>query len=527
MATSLPEFVSKLVLDLVLSAVKKTALGAIEDYFKRKRIEQQVESAVLLVVEPLLPFMKTEGLNEQRQRLLMETCVSEMQGVVDAPASLFRAGLEGQTLFDQLYAKRPYPEVLRHEDLQHVYEMIGPRIATLLCELTTAVDQWQVEKWREDYRRLEDIARKVRDIFDKIDASSKEQRQATDDSLHRLRRTLAQKLHLKMDLKGLRGDRLLDCNITSMFIHPGLTIERSRPIKKERPQLDTEADSAKHFLARGRRAVLVGPPGAGKSTWMKWLQSQALSEQWFGVALRIELRSFAKANPGSYAQLLRSEAGPHLAEELVQDRIRQWIDAGSAAFLLDGFDELPTERRDSVLEWIQLLVQVAPACPVIVTSRPLTTAHLEYLADGWQHWSVNDFDEDRLIRYVRAWYQYAPLLHETERTVDAQQLALKWRQDSTLLPLTGNPLLLSTLLLVNYLDGRLPNGRAKLYERYVDGMLGGWDEQRKVEADAFKLPAGQKRRLLRLRIRALRNFWWPKRSLTGTNGQQVENISTG
>ena len=58
-------------------------------------------------------------------------------------------------------------------------------------------------------------------------------------------------------------------------------------------------------------------------------------------------------------------------------------------------------------------------------------------------------------------------------------------------------LLLSTLLTVHHLDGRLPSGRAQLYKRYVEGMLGLWDDRRKVNATDISLAQVQKHQIMR------------------------------
>lgn len=106
------------------------------------------------------------------------------------------------------------------------------------------------------------------------------------------------------------------------------------------------------------------------------------------------------------------------------------------------------------------------------------------------------FDEDRIEDYIQRWYRHSPVLVEHERHVDAAALAAAWRQDPTLKPLTGNPLLLSTLLMVHHLDGSLPSGRAQLYRRYVDGMLGIWDDRRKLRETGLAMTALQKRWIL-------------------------------
>jgi hypothetical protein len=83
------------------------------------------------------------------------------------------------------------------------------------------------------------------------------------------------------------------------------------------------------------------------------------------------------------------------------------------------------------------------------------------------------------------------------RKINAEGLAENWLGDATIGPLTGNPLLLSTLLMVHHLDGKLPNGRANLYKRYVDGMLGYWDERYKRLATDIQLTPDEKRKIIR------------------------------
>lgn len=499
MAFAVDEAIMGWVLELVLEAVKAHMESASGDYFLKRRIKRQIEDAVAQVVEPLLPFLRNEGLSEAQQRLLMETCVREMRTLVEEPAKLFQASLDGHKLFERLYAGRRFPEEIRQERLEGTYELVGPRIGSLLCELPRVVEAWKYEKWREEFRRLDEVARELRAVFEKVDEQGKATAREADELLRRMRRTLAQRVRMELDLTGLRADRPIVGKLDPMFVHPRLSWTHRAP-GSEGPTvawLEHEAESAAHFLRSYRRAVLTGPPGAGKSTWTKWLQSWALGEGWTGVAIRIELRKLGKGEPVSYIQLLRDEAGPHLGDELDAARIRRWVERGQVAFLLDGFDELPLLHRDEALQWMLDLAEAAAACPILLTSRPLTTEHLRGLPQVWEHWDVHEFDGKRIVRYIEAWYQHAPLLVDADRSVDAPGLASAWQGDPTLAPLTGNPLLLSTLLVVHHLDGKLPSGRAKLYQKYVDGLLGVWDDRREVDAAAVKLSAEQKRRILR------------------------------
>src|SRR4029079_8379086 len=100
-----------------------------------------------------------------------------------------------------------------------------------------------------------------------------------------------------------------------------------------------------------------------------------------------------------------------------------------------------------------------------------------------------------ITNYVTNWYAYAPLLTEKQREIDAKELSEKWINDFALQPLIGIPLMLATIVMVHHLDGDLPRGRSKLYERYVDGMLGLWESRWGVPP-SIQLSVDLKRRIL-------------------------------
>lgn len=164
--------------------------------------------------------------------------------------------------------------------------------------------------------------------------------------------------------------------------------------------------------------------------------------------------------------------------------------------ILDGFDEVAPALRDTFLAAIRDLEHFIDNCPLLVTSRPLTTKHLDDMQEDWMTFEVQPFTNEQIIDYITRWHRYMPKLTDAERTVNAADLANEWQGEPTVAPLTGNPLMLATLLMVHHLDGKLPSGRARLYDRYIEGMLGLWDDRRQVPADGLTLNGDHKRRLL-------------------------------
>ncbi|MCA6597796.1 MAG: NACHT domain-containing protein [Pseudanabaena sp. M046S1SP1A06QC] len=468
-----------------------------QPYFQRRKIERRVEDATAEIVEPLLPFLKNEGISEDKQRRLIETCVDELSPLAKNPELLFQGSLNGQKIFEDLYTNRDLPQVVVEDGLKDVYTLLCPRIATLICKIPAAVKDWENEAWSENFRRFDEITDQLRTLFHKVDELATSSSQDTDALLTRVRQVLAQKIRFNLDLTGLRGDSPSIGKFDDFFIHPQI---REAVIDDNDHQFkvvgSTDA-SFNLFTSSSQRAIVIGQAGAGKSTWAKWLQREALSTRWTGLCIRVELRRFGNEPLLSLHQLVQEAAGQHLADELTPERIGIWLRTGRVVLILDGFDEIRPCDRDRICEWIIDLNPALQKCPFIITSRYLTTDHLEQFSGSWHSWIIEPFDTVRIVDYIQRWYAHMPLLAEGSHTVEAEELAQSWLRDPTIGHLTGNPLLLSTLLMVHHLDGSLPNGRSALYQRYVSGMLGLWDDRRKVAATSISLSLDQKKEIMR------------------------------
>lgn len=486
-----------LILNLLAGVIQEGVNYTVLPYFQQRKITRRVEDAIAEVVEPLLPFLIQEKIPEAKQRRLIETCIDELRPLTQNPARLFQGSLDGQKIFEELYASHELPQVVIEDGLKDIYTLLCPRIATLLCKIPAAVKDWENLAWSENYKRLDEITTQLRTLFNTVDEIITSPLRKSDEILSIMRGSLAQRIRLELDLTGLRADRPLSGKFDDFFIHPEIK-EVTKEEKKQPQVLETPDASFTRFTNHYGQAIVVGTGGTGKSTWAKWLQRETLTKRWTGISIRVELRHFSSNPLLSLHDLVRETAGKHLAEDLSSERIGYWLDEKQIIFILDGFDELAPRERDKVYDWIVELKLAARGCPFILTSRPLTTDHLDRLnTDGWQGWTIEPFNEPRIVDYIQRWYTHSPQLPDDKRTINAQMLAKTWSGDPTIEPLTGNPLLLSTLLMVHHLDGSLPGGRAQLYQRYVEGMLGLWDDRREVLATSVQLTLVQKRQITR------------------------------
>jgi hypothetical protein len=486
------DLVSQLIWGIVQDSLKSSTLS----FFERRKIERRVEDATAEVVEGIAPFLEQEKIPQEKQQRLIETCINELKPVADNPTELFKGSLDGQKIFDNLYHDKELPKVIIEDGLKDTYTLLFPRIATLLCKIPAAVKDWENEAWSESYRRFDELVTQLKSLFARVDEIASASNKSSDETLNRFKRLLSQKVGLQLDITGLRGDQPLSGKFDDFFVLPSLK-QILKDEKKNPISIISSTECFSTFTNSDCQAIVIGAPGAGKSTWSKWLQRETLSADWNGIGVRVEFRSLNANELPSIYDLVRMVSGKQLAEDLSSERIRKWLNEGQISFIFDGFDEIKPSDRNIIIGWLEEISKVAMGCPFVITSRPLTTDHLEKLGADWIKWMIEPFDNERIINYISKWFNSTPLLLGSKIEIDAESLANSWFSDSTIGPLTSNPLLLSTLLMVHHLDGKLPNGRANLYKRYVDGMLGVWDDRHKLLATDIQITPEEKRIILR------------------------------
>lgn len=491
---AIAEIIVSTIEKLVISALAKGTSYAAQDYFQKRRVERSVEAASSNVAETLVAFFKAERVDEDVQELLLLECRIALEPIAADPSPLFGGSLNGQIIFDQMFAEAPIPASVSEPAVRPLFEMVFVRIASVLCLVPSAVRDWEANAWKEGFRRLDTIVAEIKSVFDRVDAINTRLSGDLDSNVSTLRKYLAQREAVQIDITGLRSDHAVHKTMEEMFVHPEISRTWEDKDARYYDVAESDLDYVRAFISRGSRSIVYGAPGSGKSTWSRWLHRLGLSELWDGVVIRAELKAFDFGKAPSILGLLKAAVGINYAEIVDADLLGKLISSSKLALILDGFDEIGAARRDEALAWLQELEVFVERCPVAITSRPLATDHLQKLRKQWQKWSVEPFDVGRIVGYITKWYVTADLLPDAP-TPDAQLLAEQWRGDHTIAPLTGNPLLLSTLLMVHYLEGNLPSGRAELYDRYIRGMLGGWDGRRGVE-QTLKIDLETKRTIL-------------------------------
>ena len=252
-------------------------------------------------------------------------------------------------------------------------------------------------------------------------------------------------------------------------------------------------------IASRHRTVLLGDPGAGKTTVGRFIaHALATRDQKFRDAAPGAVPIVARA--ADYATRTNNGASASIREYLTtqgSDRfgpLFAWaISSGRAFVVLDGLDEVPDpSSRVHITRRIEQFASEFPDVRIMVLSR-LVGYESNRLGAEFDHLVLSELEDDSILQFLRQWH--AAIDNETEaqaggsQTDDqAQQLFSAIVANPGVRKLAGNPLLLTIIALANWRGTKLPNRRVELYEIATETLVENWPlKQRGMTLDADEI----------------------------------------
>ncbi|MEU3512218.1 NACHT domain-containing protein [Streptomyces longwoodensis] len=236
-----------------------------------------------------------------------------------------------------------------------------------------------------------------------------------------------------------------------------------------------------------RRIVLLGDPGAGKSTLARFLALTLVSDSCTGplqalaglLPVVVELRRYAEADwrERSFEDFLahlHEQEGHAPFPALLRQRLRE----GRALVVFDGLDELFDPKiRETVTRRITGFTSRYPQARVVVTSRVIGYRRHLLDAAGFRHYMIQDLSDEQIRAFAEQWYAAAGLVGKDGERLHTRLLDAIARS-RPVRELAGNPLLLTILAIIARRQ-RLPRDRAGVYQHAVNVLIAHWDEDTK------------------------------------------------
>ncbi|QHG19123.1 NACHT domain-containing NTPase [Nostoc sp. ATCC 53789] len=233
--------------------------------------------------------------------------------------------------------------------------------------------------------------------------------------------------------------------------------------------------SGLEVVQRHSKLMVLGKPGAGKTTFLKYLAMQCIEGRFQAnrVPLFITLKDFAEAakKPDilKFIVQLLSSCGVTHASTAVEKLLKQ----GKAFILLDGLDEVREEDTKRVLRQIREFSDLFHTNQFVITCR---IAAKEYTYQSFTEVEMADFDEKQIAIFAQNWF-------ELTDPVKSQRFIQKLKENKPIQELASSPLLLTLLCLVFGDSGDFPANRSELYQEGLDVLLKKWDAKRNIERE--------------------------------------------
>jgi len=261
---------------------------------------------------------------------------------------------------------------------------------------------------------------------------------------------------------------------------------------------DATRISPLELLAPGERTVILGDPGSGKSTILRFLAlagiRPALQRRYDGhadrsaderLAILVVLRRYAdalKANPDLplIDHIVATTRADFSIPDFSPEVITHFLESGRAIMLFDGVDELPDlDFKTIVRDRVRGLVTSYPGNTVIVTSRIAGYDAEARFTEPFDHCQVAPLRKQEIRRFAEDWHQ-ARTEDPKKRAENVANLMgiLTDPDNRPIRELARNPLLLTIMVLVHNIDAVLPDQRVVLYHKCVETLMVWWQARR-------------------------------------------------
>ncbi len=223
------------------------------------------------------------------------------------------------------------------------------------------------------------------------------------------------------------------------------------------------------------KLLILGKPGAGKTTFLKHLVIQCIrgSFQSELVPFFITLKDFAEAGnkPGLFAYLSK------YFENQNQEDFQQILKQGKALICLDGLDEVLQKDSQRVIKEIYTFSVNFPHNLYVMTCR---IAAQEYTFEQFTEVEIANFSLQQITTFANNWFK--------NKEIKAETFLELLDKDEPIKELVSSPLLL-TLLCISFEElGDFPANRKELYEEGLDTLLKKWDAKRGIQRDKVYKP---------------------------------------
>ncbi|HRI59578.1 MAG TPA: NACHT domain-containing protein [Saprospiraceae bacterium] len=286
----------------------------------------------------------------------------------------------------------------------------------------------------------------------------------------------------------------------------------------------TEPVDGEAIANRLQKFIVLGKPGAGKTTYLRFLTlmmldpKSGIEKQNRRLPIFVTLHDWAQRSVPLMKYL--TEQFDICGFEEAQDFVKQMLEQGKCLVVFDGLDEVSREAdQDGIIRQIRDFADKYLDNQFIISCRVAAYNHwFERFTDV----EMADFNDEQIETFIHNWFHRTPKVASDcwERLNASPQLS----------ELASVPLLLTLICVAFEENFDFPPNRAELYKEAIDALLKKWDASRQIRrSEIYKNLSLQRKEDLFARIAVgtfLENqYFIPERVLTQQIRSFIEHLA--
>lgn len=247
---------------------------------------------------------------------------------------------------------------------------------------------------------------------------------------------------------------------TNTFLHRSEKVKFKDiyyPIKASYKALTSDFNNLEDIFSEYKNITIVGSAGSGKTTLIKHIFLQAIFDQ-KRIPILIELRNLNDYN-GDFEKLI--------TEKVLKSKIKpsdsifkRTLESGKFLFLLDGYDEIFSEKKQEINRQIELFVDSYSKNNFLITTRP--GSGIESFP-RFHDFKVCSLDDEDVIGFIDK------IVEEGERKDRIKHIVLD-PKNKNYYEFLRNPLLLSMFIMAFENHPEIPKRKSAFYRNVFDTL---------------------------------------------------------
>ncbi|MBU3105148.1 NACHT domain-containing protein [Clostridium gasigenes] len=471
-------------------ALADIIMGKISDRSSARHIGRDFEIIEDSIYENLeVEFEYMAILKENSKKAILEEVKTVLQKSNITHKKILDFNYDTDKLYKHILSENEsYKKYFESDEIELYKKVLKFSIQYTIC-ISEKMPEFQINNYREMFNRFDDIKQKILGMLNELQTmvttiNNNTNKNIVNKNIEEKYRRLVARKYNKINLFGSNLDRNMKYyELSVAYVSLEVSLESSENFGDEYENII----SLEKAFEQSKVVSIIGEAGSGKTTLLQWLavktatgkiEEEIPALQGY-IPFIIELRKVKEwpINIGEFINNSIKDLNFTIPNEWYSDVLEN----RKILLLVDGLDEIDKKMRESVLIWIEEIIDLYNI-RVVITSRPSANERLNCNSLDLNILQMTYRNIENFIEYWhKAVLQDQGLENREDIFIIKKKLMSRINNSSPIHNLAKNPLLCAMLCALHYKNNlNLPSDRNELYEGCCKMLLDSRDSERDI-----------------------------------------------